>query len=697
MNTLNENSKSSSKLITINKRPYNRIADFIAEYDGKKYIKIYTPKKYPLLLAKENEEFVIIANEYDNYILRVVDNAIKAIYSSDAKKLLEATDKQSIVLLPQESNKFLLQSFKKKANSIIERLDNTLIVAIYELGKKAKLFNISKNEYILESSYINTLLFQDDNYIFEKCFNKIKAICNINGDLALKSDENFLKIIDKIYVEEIYSDGKCHSIYVKPRYSLKYEKIITDCTFDLSILNISWYFDPKDVLILGKVKEKCKALFLYNFERQTLISSPILNKADEYNRYFEVFQDSKKDIFFIKIMVNKNCIGILNSKFTSIVSLNENEDDISNTSFEITSFSDKKFIKKMFNYKCIAIYDINGNLCSISKNKDTNIVLFKGYETILFMHKLHNEYVKIEGKHLPTLSSLVYEPVIKDKVVVAIYGIKNGKRVAIYNFRLNKIVSYEDIANESLEIVFSFICEENDPSEYDIFIYQNIIFLKYDLDGKCRKIYNEKNVPILESKDNNYFKIYGKFILEYRNEKCIAFFAYVNENLQNVLKISSNNYELIPFITSNNQIFVEEYNYTTKNKINLYQESYKYFYKILSDYNDITEWHNYLIISDANSNALHLVKISYVSYESSKIFTISPTHGGTLKIASDSQKQVYAYELDDNKKIISIYYLNNEKFINTITSEDGIEIVKIDNFDFFKVKDKIYNLLGYEV
>lgn len=698
--------QTNSKLITFYSRKYRRIVDFIAEYDGKKYVKIYSPNMYPLYTANGPEGFLIVADEYSYYIIKTTNNKFKAIYNINGKILLEAKEKQSIFLIPQESIKSFAQNLRKTDNDIIERLDNTLNVVIYEKGKKTLLFNIPKNENILESTYIGTKLFQNNKYFFEKSDDKIKAIYNIDGTLALKSDENFLRINDKFYIEEIYSvneiysDGKCHSIYIRPTFSFKFEKVITDYTFDLSIFDISYSFDQNNILILGKLKEKCKALFLYKINIHTLKTSPMLNTNSKYDKYFEVVLKNTKDDFYIKVMLDKNCIELLNSNFTSIISLDKIKDDISNTSLEIAFFNEETFIKKIYNKKCIAIYDIMGNLCSIADNKDTDIILFTGYnKSIIFMHKLNNNYIRVESNNLPTLSSFIFEPVIKDNEVIAVYGIKDGKRVSIYNFKLYKVVSYEELENVSLEIAFCFINEEGDPLEFDedFIIYQDIIYLKYDSDDKCRNIYNEKNELILQSQEDHYFKTWDKYILEYENNKCIAFYSYVNNCINNVLGISSSTCEFFLYITSKNCIFVEEYDNLTKKNIALYKKCYVYFDKIISKYCSIEELDNYLILSFSDSNDLELIKISYNYYEKSKGFIVSPSHGGTLKITTDSLNNIYAYELNENEKIIAIYYLDDNVFVETISSDSEIEIIKKDNFEFFKTNGKLYNLLGNEI
>lgn len=692
MNTSTENSKSN--LITIKNRKYNKNVDFIAKYDSGKCIGIYMSNMYPLLISKNDEEFLIVADENSNYIIKVVNESIKAVYSSNAKKLLEANEKQSIMLIPQESDKFFVQNLRKKTSLIIERLNNTLILAIYEEGKETLLFNISKNEYILKSSYIDTLFFQNDEYFFEKYNNKIKAIYNIDGKLALKSNEYSLRIVEKIYAEEIYHDGKCHSIYVKPKYSSEFKRIITDYIFDLSILNIGWSFTPKNILILRKIDEKCKALFLYDFETQTLTPSNILDSNNEYDKYFEVLLGNTRNSFLVKTMINDKCIELINSNFKSIISLDE--DEICNTSLEVISFDKKPFIKKMYNGKCIAVYDILGNICSKAENKDIDIVLFKGYESILFMHKLDDKYIKIEGDNISTISNFVFEPFLKNNEVIAVYGIKDGKRVAIYNFKLKKVVSYEDFEDVSLRIAFSSISKIAIPLRFgeNIVKYQNIIFLKYDSDDKCKNVYNEKNTLLLEAKNNHHFIISNDYILEYDYEKCVAIFAYNNEKLEKVLEISSHNHELLFYNTSKGSIFIEEYDYVTKMKVALYQKHHMGFCKILSKYYHIVDWHNYIIILNNDLNVLQLLKIDY---ENSKSIILYPTHNGMLKIATDSLNQIYAYELNENEKIIAIYYLDDDKFVETITSDSGIEIVKQDNFDFFKTNGKLYNLLGYEI
>lgn len=666
---------------------------FITQTLNNKIIAIYDTNMYPLLTAKKNEYFEL--NE--NYIFKYNLDSLIAVYDSKTNKIFEV-----------------------EKNQTAKHITGYSVIAIYQDNQKTKLYSCSCQKVFFESLYTDSIIELTKDFILELVDNKIKAIyCNDTLDPInyLKSDFGYFEILETYiinsdyYIRENEPDNQGSKLYLltKKNFSNCYDvfKIHNSLKLKLSVFEskFSTIRHKNILLILGKYNGKIKEISLYDEKKEEIISTKNFKISDD--RYFDIY--TKKDYLLVKIMQDDKCIELLDSKFEIIISTIYNKDSIPSSYFELEYTNQDLYIKKFFGCNCNTIYLLNSPRHKDYKefikiqDKNVNLVICKGqYSTIYILYTKNDKCIYIKAPDGRMLTGLEYE-VYKDSgdKLIAIYGIRDGKRVAIYDYDLREIVDISD-THYSLQIQETHLTliEEDEDTMYSLPTpIQKMLYLKCDELNNIVEIVNEKNEPLLKFEEDVYYKIvHDRYILKYKNSKCTSIYSFSGYELSYKKLDISNEENFFELCYKNNKplSLFKEYN-AKSGQYSLYDKSFR---KIANSYLEFCIWNDFLLLQTSSTSLQILDKHSYKVYN-----ILDSNYGGTLKIGLETNSAnsfMPIYELSD-EKIVTVYIIqiisHDEFFTKEILSNiNGIEVECYDNkFTFFKSDDKLYNVFGNEI
>lgn len=681
--------KKVTKLSKFSNSPLNFI---LGENLEEKIIAIYDTNMYPLLTAEENEYFDVVSSKNKKYILKYFTNIVgkkflKAIYDNTTNKILELSKKQYAEIISEK-------------NDVLENF----YIAIYHKKEKSKVYDVKTQKIIFEGLYTDSKFETFGEYFLEIVDHKIKAIYYANGNLAIKSDTGHFIInssfyFDGYYIQEIFDTKKCNLYIVNESFEKEIIKVHSSLNLDLSFrFNNPFNKSQKDIaLILGKYNDRIKEVSLYNLKTKEIVHTMNFKISDE--RYFEIYKNNS--VILLKVMQNEKCIKILDLNFNPLVSTIYKKYNIPRSFFELESINGQIYIKKIANSNCIAIYRYNFELkqCAATKNKDVNLMICEGqHKMIYILHMLNNKCISIQDLEGKILSGLSYE-ICKDYQgnLIAVYGLKDEKRVSLYSYELNCIIDYKN-TSDTLLILNTFLesIEDDDfyisnPNPYT----QKMLYFRCNKSNQLVELFNEKRKVILGYEDNVYYEIIdNKYILKYKNSKCICIYLISNNDISRKLYISNEENELhLHHENKGDFLIFTEYN-PKENKKTLYKlNRCNDFEKIVDNYIDFCIFGNLLIIKTSKTSLYIIKKVSYNTFVSNKL---TSKYNGVLTY-NIVNSYAYFYEVV-NEKVVSIYTLDsNNSLTKILYNKNGIEIVELDNFIFFKINGKFYNIIGNKI
>lgn len=665
--------------------------DFLAGYFINKCVGIYDTNYYPLLVAHEKDEELEIYNNTDsNYIIKKVKGEIVAIYNSKARKIFEIKNGQKVTLLSNDLEKF---DMSLKPTSY----EKNLFVNLY-LKDCTCLYNVTNKKYILTSSFENSEFYLTNNFILEAQGNIIKAVYSYNSLLnpIIKTKHGSLRILSFLhdyFITESDNSNKCHTIYYVGSTSCR---AILQSTYDLN-LSLSYYssvldgYEPETMIITGKLNNKCKSIYFLDISTAKIRRYKTLKYDDE--RYFEIDNSG-----IIKVILKGKCVKLLDHKFKSILSVRNSYKKSSNINVYLEIHSE--YIAKMYKEKCIAIYSLKTQeLLANTTDLNIDIKTCKSkYTDLYFLHMLNGKCVEITGNARSiSLPDTTYEVHLSptDNTVDYVYGIRNEKVVGVFDFNLRCIDWLKSTSTESFKVINTFMYTDVKKDAYDTEykqLCQKILYFKKDSSGNLIEVFDERKNSVFKACENGYLKLFGNFILSYKDDKCNTICIINNSSIIKKI-VSKDNYFFIPFTSKSEKLFIKKFN-SISHKEHLYYLQNKDLIEIASDYNELFDCEEFFLTLKNNSQTSEIIEIKTFYSNKEHIISLTAKHNGTLKLEVDDPKK-FIYVMEQiNSKNIAIYSVTKDGFDEILNCDSGIEPIYVGNDIFFETSEGIYNKVG---
>ncbi len=686
------NNKSNNLTLTYKKtlNPSSKYEiDFIKECSDNKCIGIYSDDMYPLIQSNNGSNFSIIKIKDErftyyakNYILEYICSNIVAIYNSNGVKIFSANEDQIVDVIPTPYS---------------------LIINIAEINKATIVYDVLKSKEIIKGSYCNTLFLIKDDFYFETEDNKIKAIYSNNRNLILKSDLGYFKFINCQYSSSIkyilecsYNNERCYTIFQYDSIISLHDYLYSDEDLSLSIYSYNKITDC-ELIITGSINDQIKKIVFINSQKNVILRENTLDINDE--RWYYTINKQEK---LIQIFFKNKCIKILNYNFETIVSVNpKNSNCIQETYLVIDEYN--SYIKKIRAGKCIAYYNYDSEEVIKTKRNDINIVACncKNNEK-LFLFIKDNECIKIHSassnKVLKAQRGITYE-ILKDynNMLMCGYIVKDGKKIGIFDFNLNTVVKFNKDYSVKIFVydTYNKVKEDFHGQQYPELSIK-LIYLKYDSDGKCRKILNELNETLHSFTDkSNYFKpLNNNYILIFNNNKCKDVLLIKNFKTYNIAQLREESQILIPYLTKQGYTLFKVYDTTKHKYVSLFIHSKGELIELINSspggYEHIYTINEFLLVSSNHNKSLQLINLKDLNKDCNNNNLYTST--GYFKLEFINKDFVIIYKIK-NKKITSVYLVSELGFNEVITA-GNITPVYIENNIFFNVAGNLYNKVG---
>lgn len=453
--------------------------DFVMEINNEKCIAVYTEYNYPLLIAKGEEYFKHASTKERNYILKIINGEIVAIYDSKGIKIIEATDEQDIRIIPNISYPcWDIKYGELSRDNILER-DN-FYISIHEYEKKTLVFDVVKEQYLFSSTFNNTNIAISDGYFIEKDDRKLKAMYTMEGECSVKAQEETSDLehhkldVGVRYIVEF--DGKISRLYLDDYFTreqdeIKFRMIYESCEY-IPRLHIAKKHE--DYLISCYGYGCNKELYKYNSRFDRLEKFVTTKK----HSYFHI----DKELNLVYELIDDKCIRVLTMTLGIIKTIPGRECKSPKTYFEVTNkYADEKLIKTMRNGRCIEVYNIRTkDRLAATTSSDENIEIYKTIDNNILCATRKEDYysaIWTAGKILKE-SKYSVSYFTKSKTVIGIYEIENEKNIKVFDRRANPIVGIETHEGSYFEIIRAG--------------FDNILIMAYDSNNDGRALYNEK-------------------------------------------------------------------------------------------------------------------------------------------------------------------------------------------------------------
>ena len=667
--------------------------DFVMQFNNEKCIAVYTEYNYPLLIAKGEEYFKHASTKEKNYILKLVNEEIVAIYDNKGIKIIEATDVQDIKIIPYVSYPCWEIKYDELSRKNIQLMVN-FYISIHEYEKKTLVFDVTKEKYIFTSAFNNTNIAVSNGYFIEKDDGKLKAMYNMEGECVVKVQEETsyleqheLNVGTKYIVE--FADKTCrlylNDYFTSQQHGNKFRMIFESCEYVPSL-----YTGEKDddYLILCYGHGCNREIYKYN-SRFDWLEQFITTKKHSYFRIDE-------ELNLVYELIDDKCIRVLTRELGIIKTIPGRECKSPKTYFEVTNkYADEKIIKTMRNDRCIEVYNIRTkDRLAATTSSDENIEIYETIDKHILCATRKEDYYRViytAGKILKGGKySLSY--FTSDRKVIGIYEIENEKNIKVFDRNANPIVGIETHEGSYFEIIKAG--------------FDHMIIMAYDSNNDGRALYNEKGEIILYADkmlgEHLYHRGYQiNRYYRYQDGKIRCNEVYDISTLKSVKVLHCD--ETCEFFTFTTHDFydliIQDYIGDIPKRYAVYGRVDGKITKLFDEPDDVIKtFKEYVIATKNNGREVQLIQI--LSHKNAKV-DFEPIHakrgirywvaGSPCNIDDSSEIHIYGEKGD---KIVEVYTVSNEGFKKILESKSGINVLKDKYQRYFETDGILYNRVG---